>query len=216
MQESLSRSMKTPQTDVSAASPVILRALHPRTGAETRERVVVVAVNTGVVTAYSGKGEFLWQLRDAPTWAVDNRNASAVLFDVDARRVDDLGKHDNVHACVLITGEDRLSLVSRDGDVLASAYLPKKPIARPAMGDFDNDGISDIIVVTADAYLGYKVSAVSSPKGLLIALIILLVAAVAIFLLSMRSDFLIIDGIQQVNSNKRVFSLVRSTDEHID
>jgi hypothetical protein len=118
---------------------------------------------------------------------------------------------------VLITGEDRISLISREGDILASAYMPKMPIMKPIIGDFDNDGITDIIVLTSDAYLGYKTEVSAAPRGLFIALVILVFAAALIFLLSMKSELIIIDGIKQEHSNKRTFSLIRSTDEsHID
>jgi hypothetical protein len=95
MQESLSHSMKKPPHEVSAASPVLLRSPGPRGTRGGIERDVVVAVNTGVVTCYSGRGVFKWQLQDAPTWSLGNRNASAMLFDMDAGRADALGKHDN-------------------------------------------------------------------------------------------------------------------------
>jgi hypothetical protein len=217
MQESLSKSVKRVVPEVTAASPLLLRTFNTHTGAEAKEKDVVIAVNTGTLTCYSGKGEFKWQLRDAPTWSFGNRNASAILFDMDSGRVDDLGKHDNVYAQILVTGEERLSLISREGEVLATAYLPKTPMSRPVLGDFDNDGITDIIVITSDAYLGYKVEANASPKGLFIAMLILSLGAVVIFVVSMRFDPLVIDGIKQEHSNKGTYSLVRSTDDaHID
>lgn len=215
MQDSLSRTANREVPQVSAASPLILRNVHPHTGAEAKEKDVIVAVNTGIITCYSGKGVFKWQMKDAPTWARGNRNASVTLFDFDASRVDDLGKHDNIHAQILVTGEDRVSLVSREGEQLASAYLPKQPLSKPVIGDFDNDGVNDIIILTSDAFLGFKVEAASSPNGLFIAMTILIFAAVTIFLLSLKSELVIIDGIRQENSNKRVFSLIRSTDEQI-
>jgi hypothetical protein len=90
-------------------------------------------------------------------------------------------------------------------------------MSRPVLGDFDNDGITDIIVITSDAYLGYKVEANASPKGLFIAMLILSLGAVVIFVVSMRFDPLVIDGIKQEHSNKGTYSLVRSTDDaHID
>lgn len=215
MQDSLSRGAKKATPDVSAASPLILRNVNPHNGIEFKEKDVVVAINTGIVTCYSGKGVFKWQIKDMPTWTRGNRNVSVVLFDADSSRVDNLGKHDNIHAQILVVGEEKMSLISRAGEQLASAFLPKPPLSKPIIGDFDNDGVSDIIILTSDAFLGFKVELTSSPNGLFIAMLILILAAITIFFLSMKSEVISVDGIRQENSNKRVFSLVRSTDEQI-
>lgn len=215
MHDSLSRSAKKAVPDISAASPLILRNINPHSGTESKEKDIVVAVNTGIITCYSGKGVFKWQMKDTPTWTRGNRNVSAVLFDADSTRVDDLGKHDNVHAQILVVGEDRMSLISREGAELASAFLPKPPLSKPIIGDFDSDGVSDIIILTSDAFLGFKVEVTSSPNGLFIAMLILILAAITIFFLSLKSEIITVDGTRHENSNKRVFTLIRSTDEQI-
>lgn len=43
-------------------------------------------------------------------------------------------------------GDTGVSLMSRDGDILASAEIPQKPISRPIIGDFDSDGVTDVII----------------------------------------------------------------------
>jgi hypothetical protein len=43
-------------------------------------------------------------------------------------------------------GDAAVSLMSRDGDILASADIPQKPISRPIIGDFDSDGVTDVII----------------------------------------------------------------------
>ena len=219
MQQALSKPRQQNQLpgEISAASPLFLRAVNWRTKREAKERDIVIAINTGIITCFSGKGDFKWQVTDGPTWPLGDSSASIRHFDLDGRRSDERGNHNSLYSQLLIVGESRVSLTSREGEMLASAYLPKPSISKPVIGDFDGDGITDVLILTEDAILGYRVEAVSSPNGLLLALIILAVAAVLIFLLSLKSDFIVVDGIQQVNSNKRLYTLVRSTDDaHID
>jgi len=49
-------------------------------------------------------------------------------------------------------------LFSEDGNLLGEAELNEPPIARPAVGDFNNDGTNDIIIVATNAYYGYSLS----------------------------------------------------------
>ena len=59
-------------------------------------------------------------------------------------------------------------MLSRDGAVLSTSELPNKPISRPVFGDFDSDGVSDVIVVTEDAILGFRLEVSQSNRGLLV------------------------------------------------
>lgn len=220
---------------ISAASPVILKTIDPKTLLESRMKNVVVAINTGILTCYASDGEFKWQSRSGPKWVVDTENThsgsgSAILFDSDASRVDSLGKHDNVHAQILIIGDQKMVLISREGDVLASTDLPKKPIAHPVIGDFDSDGVTDVIIVTDEAVLGYRLEIVQSTRGLLIAVVILCIIAGIVFFANIQaiplknisissnlnSDDMDTGSISSLVKHS-VLSLVRSTDEsHID
>jgi hypothetical protein len=48
--------------DISVATPAILRTVDHRTFEEAKIRDLIVANNLGIVTAYNGEGEFLWQV----------------------------------------------------------------------------------------------------------------------------------------------------------
>ena len=218
---------------ISAASPVILKTIDPKTLLESKIRNVVVAINIGLITCYSADGEFKWQSRQGPRWEVgeeDTRTGSgtAVLFDSDASRVDDLGKHDNVHAQVLILGDDKMVIVAREGEVLATTDLPKNPIAHPVIGDFNSDGVTDVIIITEEAILGYKLEVVQSTRGLLIAIVVLSVITAIVFLaniqlLPMDASSVSSEGTAAATATlsklvkHSVLSIARSTDEsHID
>lgn len=43
---------------------------------ESKVRDIVVAINTGVVTCYTGEGDLKWQVRGLPTWSLSNSQVS--------------------------------------------------------------------------------------------------------------------------------------------
>lgn len=198
---------------VSAASPVILKSVDPKTLRESKQRDLVVAVNTGVVTCYSGSGTFRWQVTGAPQWGLDFAYPSTVLLDSDGGRVDDLGRHDSAFSQILVMGEKALALISRDGELLTVTDLPSKPIARPILGDFDSDGVVDVMVVTEEAVLGFRLEVTQSVRGMLVVVAVLAVVALIIFLSSIRT----IDLQDAAGGKRNVLSISRATDEyHID
>jgi len=201
---------------VSAASPVVFRAVDPRTLLESKTKDLIIAINTGIVTCYSGTGVFKWQTKGAPTWDTDDDEsvAYAMHFDSDSSRVDDMGKHDNIHAQLLVMGDHSMSLISREGIILAVAEIPKRPIARPVIGDFDSDGVTDVIVYTEDAILGYRLEVIASTRGLLLALIALSTFAAVVFVANIRVED---NDAGSGRPRKNVLSLARSTEEyHLD
>lgn len=109
-----------------------------------------------------------------------------------------------------MSGEKEVALVSRDGHVLSSAALPNTPIARPVIGDFDGDGVTDVIMITDDAILGYRVEEVASMQGMLVAVVVLIVLGVTVFACSMQLE------VRETSQGgrKKVWSMTRSTDEH--
>jgi hypothetical protein len=78
-------------------------------------------------------------------------------------------------------GESTIQLLSRDGDELATAELPRYPITQPIIGDFDNDGITDIIIITDGAILGYHVHIQQTNRIIFILLMILIFIAILVF-----------------------------------
>jgi hypothetical protein len=218
-------------TTISAASPVILKTIDPKTLLESKMRNVVVAINIGLITCYSADGEFKWQSRSGPRWEVGAEetragSGTAVLFDSDASRVEDLGKHDNVHAQILVLGDETMVIVSREGEILATTDLPKKPIAHPVIGDFNSDGVTDVIIITDEAILGYKLEIVQSTKGLFIAIAVLVAITAIVFLANIQltpiDAAVATEGASQAAYLNKlvkhsVLTIARSTDEsHID
>ena len=173
---------------VVAAPPAVLRVMDPKTYTESKVSDVAVAINAGVVTAYSGSGELKWQVDDSPTWHQDYKHATSVIFDADAVQVDETGSHDNLKAHLLVVGDKSMALYSKEGKTLATIDIPKEPIVKPVLGDFDSDGITDIIFITEDAILGYRLEVKTSTRGVLIAILILAAIAAVSFLANIKVD----------------------------
>jgi len=202
---------------VAAASPLIMRVIDSKTLLESKVRNVVIALNTGVTTCYSGKGDFKWQIRNTPMWNLDFKFGSTLLFDSDANRMHDSGTHDSIHAQILISGENYFSLLSRDGELQATAEVPKIPISKPIIGDFDSDGVTDVIIITNDAILGYRLEVTASTRSMLIAVVILTVLALIVFVANIRTDSTSGSNTITKINKKNILSIIRSTDDyHID
>lgn len=221
-------SRRTLPDRISATQPLVVRTVDPRTLMESRVRDVVVAINTGILTCFSGTGVFKWQLRNLPLWSLSEdedvnapfSGASLLHFDADATRVEEGGSHDSVHAHLLVTGESSLTLVSREGSILASADIPSPgPLTLPVLGDFDSDGVVDIIIVTEDSLLGYRVQVTTSSRGLFVALMVLSGIAAVAFVANIKVESVPLDPRDVTGSKKlrSVLSLARSTEEfHLD
>jgi hypothetical protein len=174
--------------EISAAPPVFIKTINPKTLQESKKREVIVAINTGTITCYAADGDFRWQIRGGPKWDVEDKSlASSMLFDADAGRVTDTGTHDSVHADVLILGTNSFSLLSKDGYIHAEVELPNKPTGRPILGDFDGDGVTDVIIITKEAILGYRLVVTQSMRGMLIAVVVLSIIAAIVFFANIRA-----------------------------
>jgi hypothetical protein len=197
---------------VSMAGPVVLHAIDEKTGLESKYKNIIVAVNNGLITCYRGDGEFQWQTNEGPTWDVEFTNSYALAYDIDAERVDESGVHSSPGAHVLVVGESLISVISRDGELLTSTELPAAAKGRPILGDFDSDGVVDVVIVTEDAVLGYRLEVRAGEKYSFIACVIISVVVVLAFLSGIRKEI-----ISSGTSKKGVMSIIRSTDSlHID
>ena len=139
-------------------------------------------------------------------------------FDSDADRAKELGFHDNMLNDILIMGDKSLSIVGRDGHQLTSIDVPKTPTCRPAVGDFDSDGVSDVIVMTGDAVLGYRLEVTVGTRGMFVAVSILVTIAFIVYVSTIKISLKAIDGNAGGGPRQvRVFTSKRSTDEyHVD
>jgi hypothetical protein len=203
---------------VKAAPPLVLRRMSDRRPTvEDRVKDIVVAINTGVVTSYSGDGKFKWQARGAPAWKMDFAFASVSSYDFDFYRAEEHyeGHQNHPFSQVLVQGQFALSVLDRHGEALASTEIPKFPILAPVLSDFDNDGVTDVIVTTENAVLGYRMHIQVSTPLMFIALCMLSAVAFLAFVMNIKS-VVVLPPVQTLRSNangRRMYSLRRSTDD---
>ena len=219
LDRSMYKSFKIPDI-IGTASPLVLDNEYSnmqkrKTGARGKPmKDVILATNTGVITSYRGDGKFNFQLKTGPTWDLTFDQGSILAYDIDANRVDNIGTHSNRYAQVVVMGQDAITFISRDGEVLTSAEVPHIPLSRPIFADFDNDGVSDIMILTNEALLGYRMEAVASVRSLLIAFFFMAFIAIVVFIFS------ITDSSSNIAAGKIGMKLgtKRSTDDsfHLD
>lgn len=209
--------------EIKAAEPLIIRTVDEKTSLESKVRNVVLTINTGIITCYNGLGEFQWQVNNGPTWSSTFQHAIAMMYDADANRVKEVGRHDSLGANILIVGENYISLYSVEGELLSKIPIPQKLVKKPVLGDFDSDGVTDIVIMTEDAIFGYRLEVIESTNGMLIAVIILSVMAVLAFVANVRTDITISTASSMSTPDKgsierrRILAIVRSTDNlHFD
>ena len=111
--------------------------------------------------------------------------------------------------CILAQGARHLCLLSVDGRVKATAPLSDIPIAQPVVGDFNNDGIMDVIITTPSGYFGFAIErpvdiGISIFSGFVGIVVVILVAIVMI------DSF---DFEQDLNSATKASGRRRSTDD---
>lgn len=203
---------------VKAAPPLVLRRTSERTpGVEDKVKDVVVAINTGVVTSYSGNGKFNWQARGAPAWKMDFDFASVLSYDFDFYRAEEHyeGHQNHPFSLVLVMGQFAVSVLDREGETLTSSDIPKQPILPPVLSDFDNDGVTDVIVTTENAVLGYRMHIQVTTSLVFVALCVLSAVAFLAFVTNIKS-VVVLPPVQMQRGNangRRMYSLRRSTDD---
>ena len=237
-------------TRIRYAAPLILPKPKPGAGYSSKDASqndLIIAINTGILSSYSSTGILNWQLKGAPTWSFDflddhhsqahqpkpeTRNAVVFAFDPDSARATEAGTHNSIYANILVTGETSLQLVSKEGEFLSTAEIPSPPIIKPVRGDFDNDGVTDIVVVTEDAILGYHIKIERAVNGLMVMVILTALFAAIVFAANIQSVSLLAEepagsggsgggGVNAGVKNRKsgtaaVLRIFRSTDHHLD
>lgn len=212
MADPIAKSSNRKPPVITATPPLLLRTIDERSKIESKKKNVIVATNMGLVTSYRSNGEFDWQCKQSPSWNMNYPFASLLHFDIDAERANELGSHDTIYSQLLVIGDTDITLLSRDGYLLTSAKIPNTPIGRPVIGDFNSDGYTDLILVTDDALLGYRLEVTPSSRGLLFAFLGLSCLMIIFYILHLKGE------VKDTKvGKKKIYSLVRSTDEsHID
>eukprot|EP01112_Ceratiomyxa_fruticulosa_P017478 TRINITY_DN5452_c0_g1_i1.p1 TRINITY_DN5452_c0_g1~~TRINITY_DN5452_c0_g1_i1.p1 ORF type:complete len:697 (-),score=147.44 TRINITY_DN5452_c0_g1_i1:355-2445(-) len=151
----------------------------------------VFMISTGLVSCYSSQGFLRWQTETIATWPLNANSPPAhpSIISFSPRVGDKSPDH------LLIVGSS-IVLLSNEGKVVASVYLTSKntagksrvsySITPPVIADFNNDGINDILVITAHDIHGYIIQTGGSTISyilslLLVCVVISLIVAIQLF-----------------------------------
>ncbi|XP_030831252.1 uncharacterized protein LOC100891930 isoform X2 [Strongylocentrotus purpuratus] len=128
----------------------------------------IFTVSTGQVTSYGPQGQFNWQVSTSALWSeryivkkfrkVDHDLQEiyhrALLPSILPLSIQEFGQQ----SAAVIAGWDHIVLLSLEtGNILAEHTLPCQPTAPVVIGDFDDDGLNDIIVQCSHSYLGFSI-----------------------------------------------------------
>jgi len=152
-----------PWGQVYAAPPLVVESLYSQH--RHREKDVIIAMSNGIVSRIrGGTGRRQWKLdghRNAaenfPTWGdwEATRTVSLTQLQVNSDS-DDVA---NYARPILLVGESSLAILSATyANVLASTNIPQRSIRRPIVADINGDGVSDVLIATADAIWGYEIT----------------------------------------------------------
>jgi hypothetical protein len=143
---------------VYAAPPLVVESMYPQH--RHREKDVIFAMSNGVVSRVrGGTGRRQWKLHgnneeNFPSWG---RWESTNTVSLTRLRVDDFEVAPYARP-VLLVGESSMALLSAtSGQVLASTNVPQRSLRRPILADVSGDGVTDVMMISADAVWGYQV-----------------------------------------------------------
>jgi outer membrane protein assembly factor BamB len=143
-------------------------------------------VSTGQLTCYNPSGRLLWQ-SDTSAWWNSPSNPALTPLHIE---IADMNSSD----FILVVGDENMGLVSTDnGDIVAthplSETIQSKNVAAknfisvspPVIGDFNNDGLNDIILLSQRGLHGYAIQ--QGAGSMLFPIIILTLMVVITYLL---------------------------------
>ena len=147
-----------PWTPVYAAPPLVVESMYPQH--RHREKDVIFAMSNGVVSRVrGGTGRRQWKLNgktveNFPTWG---RWEATHTVSLTRLQVDDFEVAAYARPLLLV-GESSMAVLSAtSANILASTNIPQRSLRRPILTDVSGDGVTDVLVTTADAIWGYQI-----------------------------------------------------------
>lgn len=174
-------------SSVSAADPILLPGL-PQDASSEPMPALVFAVNTGVVTQYSGDGKLIWQTRSGPAWSQQGQGYISILplggrsetFDESRSFSQRFLKSAFAESTsILVMGEEEMQVYSTGGGLEGSAKLLQAPRGHPVIADFDGDGWDDVVVFGPQSITGYRVQ-IQLGGLLLLWLVLIMMGAIVV------------------------------------
>jgi len=185
------------QAALAVAHPIVVQEPHTVGKAAKRRRYhSFFFLNSGLISSFNHDGTRTWHTQTRATWlhssgATGTAQSPALAafrptLTPFAARVDTPSEH------VLVIGERYGALVSLGGSVRVEWPLaPDLAVAKPVVGDFNGDGLNDVVLVTTKGFYGYAVTRRLGGQlfSVLVICLLFLLLAVLAFKLSQADSF---------------------------
>eukprot|EP00262_Sarcandra_glabra_P002329 TRINITY_DN12610_c1_g1_i1.p1 TRINITY_DN12610_c1_g1~~TRINITY_DN12610_c1_g1_i1.p1 ORF type:complete len:407 (-),score=54.72 TRINITY_DN12610_c1_g1_i1:442-1662(-) len=143
------------------ATPILVRRNDGHKHRKGSHGDVVFLTNRGEVTSYTPglhghDAVWRWQLLTGATWS----NLPSPLRMMEAGviptfRVFSLRVHGDSQEVILAAGDQEAVIISPGGSLLTSIELPAPPTHALVVDDFNNDGLTDLILITTSGTYGF-------------------------------------------------------------
>ncbi|XP_063439714.1 uncharacterized protein LOC134721003 isoform X1 [Mytilus trossulus] len=130
---------------------------------------IITMGSYGRVSSYDKEGNVNWQVGTPASWSVESQDRKREVDSepeklqqymdsfYPSRQLMSLQVYGHKDAMVM-SGWSNIAIVDlKEGNLLASHSLPCQPSSPLVVGDFDNDGLNDIIVTCKLGYLGFSI-----------------------------------------------------------
>jgi hypothetical protein len=187
-------------SSIGAAAPLLLPRRDSRSSSSRSSSSAVMdavfAVSCGAVSSFDHTGKLNWRVQGGPRWHAPANPAARDCYTVllEARSTTTsstaaatasaaAGATSSItqlqqEQMILVTGQAEAAVYARsDGRLLGRVTLPEPPAQRPVIGDVNNDGTADVVLVGADWVTVFAVQTSVVSSSLLGCIVLLLVAA---------------------------------------
>mmetsp|Transcript_10693 Transcript_10693/g.24562 ORF Transcript_10693/g.24562 Transcript_10693/m.24562 type:complete len:281 (-) Transcript_10693:1168-2010(-) len=116
----------------------------------------VILMSSGLVTSIGPDGKINWVLSTEASWQIDVAVAPTRGMPSMMPSLSLLHLGDAEEPKILAVGERVACLISVRGHGTPCTRLPSAAIAPPTLGDFDGDGVADVIITGRTSYYGLR------------------------------------------------------------
>ncbi|EKE42653.1 hypothetical protein ENUP19_0121G0111 [Entamoeba nuttalli] len=127
---------------------------------------IILLNNLGLMTSVSNNGALKWQAEVQSYWDLEEKNAKTFKPSIVSFKFT-YGKNET-DPFIVSQGSRFVNVVDLNGNVIAKKEFDHicKPIMPPVFGDVNNDKKNDIVIVTDDHIMAYKMEVVPSVEFL--------------------------------------------------
>ena len=171
---------KTGEEMIEILSPFIIKNPHKKYIHERPQYDILVLNSFGLVTSVDGHGKINWQKETDSKWDINDDKNYLKTFKPYLTSFEFTYGKNATDPFIVTQGDEFINVLDLNGNIIAKQEFGKEntPVMMPIFGDVNNDKNNDIIIVTNNKIIGYKMDIIPSSEFLpiFIALLILLIS----------------------------------------